>query len=74
MSETQVQQALDKLIKGRTVLTISHRLSTIHDADKIAVLDQGRVVEEGTYDELMLIHNGTFRELVSKQAFASTSL
>lgn len=73
VSETQVQKALDKLVKGRTVLTISHRLSTIHDADKIAVLDHGRVVEEGTYDELMLISNGAFRELVAKQAFASTS-
>ncbi|KAM8719981.1 hypothetical protein ACLKA7_006097 [Drosophila subpalustris] len=71
VSEQLVQSALDKLIEGRTVLTIAHRLSTIHGADKIAVLDAGRIIEQGNYDELMANPDGAFRELVSMQAFAS---
>ncbi|EDV91770.1 ATP-binding cassette sub-family B member 10, mitochondrial [Drosophila grimshawi] len=70
VSEQLVQTALDRLIKGRTVMTIAHRLSTIHKAHKIAVLQHGAIVEAGTYDELMQIPDGKFRELVSKQAFA----
>lgn len=69
VSEQLVQTALEKLIRGRTVITIAHRLSTIHQAHKIAVIDEGRIVEEGTFDELMGRSNGVFRELVSKQAF-----
>ncbi|KAH8396367.1 hypothetical protein KR222_009288, partial [Zaprionus bogoriensis] len=67
VSEQLVQDALERLIEGRTVMTISHRLSTIYQADKIAVLEKGRVVEEGKYDELMRIENGVFRELALKQ-------
>jgi ATP-binding cassette subfamily B protein/subfamily B ATP-binding cassette protein MsbA len=52
-SEQLVQEALARLSEGRTTLVIAHRLSTIRDADKIVVLDQGRVVEEGTHDSLM---------------------
>jgi ATP-binding cassette subfamily B protein len=52
-SERKVQQALAPLCKGRTTLVIAHRLSTIRDADLIVVLDQGRIVERGTHDELM---------------------
>lgn len=44
--------ALDNLSKGRTVVTIAHRLSTIRSADRILVLNHGRLVEQGTYDEL----------------------
>ncbi|XP_022227505.1 ATP-binding cassette sub-family B member 10, mitochondrial [Drosophila obscura] len=69
VSEQLVQNALDRLIKGRTVLTIAHRLSTIRNADNIAVLDGGRIVEQGTYDTLMRIEEGAFRELVASQAF-----
>ncbi|XP_030244972.1 ATP-binding cassette sub-family B member 10, mitochondrial [Drosophila navojoa] len=69
VSEQLVQTALEKLIRGRTVITIAHRLSTIHQAHKIAVIDEGRIVEEGTFHELMGRTNGVFRELVSKQAF-----
>lgn len=68
-----MQKALDKLVKGRTVLTISHRLSTIKDAHKIAVLDHGRIIEQGTFDELLHIENGAFRELVAKQNFPTTT-
>lgn len=66
-----MQTALEKLIRGRTVITIAHRLSTIHQAHKIAVIDDGRVVEEGTFGQLMNKSNGVFKELVSKQALGS---
>ena len=52
-SERVVQEALDRLLAGRTCLVIAHRLSTVRDADRILVLDQGRLVEEGTHDELL---------------------
>ncbi|KAH8336080.1 hypothetical protein KR074_009332 [Drosophila pseudoananassae] len=69
MSEQLVQNALDRLVQGRTVLTIAHRLSTIRNADQIAVLSDGRIVEQGNYTELMNIPEGVFRELVATQAF-----
>ncbi|MEM7311139.1 MAG: ABC transporter ATP-binding protein [Planctomycetota bacterium] len=52
-SEAEVQRALDRLMDGRTVLVIAHRLATIQSADRIAVLDAGRVVEVGSHDELL---------------------
>lgn len=52
-SEALVQQALDQLAKGRTTLVIAHRLSTVRHADKIVVMDQGQVVEQGTHDALL---------------------
>ena len=65
-SERQVQQALDVLMKGRSTLIIAHRLSTVRNADRIAVLDEGRVVESGTYDELM-DKKGAFYRLANGQ-------
>lgn len=52
-SEAAVQQALDRAMNGRTTLVIAHRLSTIAHADRIVVMDQGRVVEIGSHAELM---------------------
>ena len=52
-SEAEVAEALQRLSRGRTTLVIAHRLSTIRDADKIVVMDQGRVVDQGTHGELL---------------------
>ena len=65
-SERQVQQALDVLMQGRSTLIIAHRLSTVRNAHRIAVLDEGRVVETGTYDELMA-KQGAFYRLANGQ-------
>ena len=63
-TERLVQEALERLSEGRTTIAIAHRLSTVRDADQIVVLDRGRVVEVGTYDEL-LARGGRFAELVA---------
>lgn len=68
-SEKLVQEALDRLLKNRTAIVIAHRLSTIKDADRIVVLQQGRIEEIGTHEELMQ-HGGTYKHLYSIQ-FAS---
>jgi len=65
-SERVVQEALDNLLKGRTALMIAHRLSTIKNADKILVLDKGRIVEQGTHDELIQT-NGLYQKLAAMQ-------
>ena len=65
-SEHKVQQAIDRLMEGRTTLVIAHRLSTVRHADRIIVLDAGRVAETGTHDELMQ-NQGLYRKLVDMQ-------
>ena len=65
-SERLVIEALERLMKGRTVLTIAHRLSTIRDADKIIVLKEGVVAEQGTHEQLLAL-GGTYAELYSVQ-------
>jgi subfamily B ATP-binding cassette protein MsbA len=65
-SERLIQEALERLMKGRTSFVIAHRLSTIINADQIVVLDRGRIVEQGAHEEL-LIKNGLYAELCAKQ-------
>jgi subfamily B ATP-binding cassette protein MsbA len=71
-SELMVQEALDRLMEGRTSFIIAHRLSTIAHCDRIVVIDLGRIVEVGTHDELLRIENGLYRRLHSLQ-FADNS-
>lgn len=67
-SEKLVQDALNKLLVGRTSVVIAHRLSTIHNADKIIVVDHGRVAEQGTHTEL-LAKGGIYAKLIELQSF-----
>ena len=66
-NEAAIQQALDRLMRGRTTLIFAHRLSSVIDADRILVLDQGRVVEEGRHGALMA-RGGAYRRLMAEQA------
>jgi len=66
-SEAVVQKALDNLMKNRTVFVIAHRLSTVVNADKIVVLNEGRVVEEGTHETLLKVKNGAYAALYNAQ-------
>jgi len=66
VSEAQVRSALDALMRDRTTIVIAHRLSTVRDADRLAVLDRGRLVETGTHGEL-LARNGLYARLIRRQ-------
>ncbi len=66
-SEQLVQSALDNLMKGRTSLVIAHRLSTIRNADRIMVLEQGQIVEQGPHDELIARQDGVYKRLTEIQ-------
>jgi ABC-type multidrug transport system fused ATPase/permease subunit len=66
-SERLVQEALEKLMKGRTSLIIAHRLSTIRNADKIIVLNEGKIVEQGTHSELLANEKGLYKSLTELQ-------
>jgi ATP-binding cassette subfamily B protein len=69
-SEELVKRALEALMRGRTTLIIAHRLSTVKDADRVVVLDGGRIVEEGTHDDLMA-RAGLYRRLIERQFVAA---
>jgi ATP-binding cassette subfamily B protein len=66
-AEQQIQRALSMLCKGRTTIAIAHRLSTLKGADRIFVLDNGYIVEQGNHDELMKIEGGVYAKLVRIQ-------
>jgi ATP-binding cassette, subfamily B, bacterial len=70
-NESTIQQALERLQEGRTTLTIAHRLSSVINADRIIVLKEGHVVEEGTHPQL-LRKNGVYAELIATQREAET--
>lgn len=62
-SEARVQQAIEHALKGRTAIVIAHRLSTIINADKIIVMEAGRIIEQGSHAELLVITNGAYQRL-----------
>lgn len=66
-SEHLVQEALQRLMKGRTTLVIAHRLATIKDANQIFVLDHGQIVQSGTHEELSKIESGIYYQLLQRQ-------
>ncbi len=66
-TERNIQKALEKLTVGRTTLSIAHRISTLRDADKLVVIEDGTIVECGTHDELIRLKDGTYFKLVQIQ-------
>lgn len=66
-TERQVQEALQTLLRGRTSIVIAHRLSTVRGAQRILVLHHGRLIEEGSHEELVAVENGVYRTLYSLQ-------
>ena len=67
-NETKVQSALSRLLTGKTVLVIAHRMRTVEAADKIVVLADGKVAEEGSPDELLTKESGIFRHMTQLQS------
>ncbi|WP_318764587.1 ABC transporter ATP-binding protein [Agrobacterium fabrum] len=71
-SEVQIQQAMERLMDGRTTLVIAHRLSTVRALDRLLVFDKGRIVEEGDHQALIRLHDGIYRRLFERQALELT--
>ncbi|MDN7932229.1 ABC transporter ATP-binding protein [Burkholderia metallica] len=67
-SELLIQQAMERLMVGRTTLVVAHRLSTVRALDRLLVLDRGKVIEEGNHDALIRIDGGIYRRLFERQA------
>ncbi|HNC28812.1 MAG TPA: ABC transporter ATP-binding protein, partial [Cyclobacteriaceae bacterium] len=70
-SEVLVQQALEKLMEGRTTIVIAHRLSTIKKVDRIFVINEGRLAEMGSHAELTQVNNGIYSTLLKLQLHES---
>jgi ATP-binding cassette subfamily B protein len=62
-TERKIQEAMDRLVAGRTTFAIAHRLSTLHRATRLVVVKDGRIVEAGTHDELLAVPDGLYRRL-----------
>ena len=71
-SEVQIQQAMERLMVGRTTLVIAHRLSTVRALDRLLVFDKGRIVEEGDHADLISLKVGIYRRLFERQALELT--
>jgi ATP-binding cassette, subfamily B, bacterial len=71
-SEALIQQAIERLMVGRTTIVIAHRLSTVRALDRLLVLDKGRIVEEGSHDALIRVEAGLYRRLFERQALELT--
>ena len=67
-SEVLIQQAMERLMMGRTTLVVAHRLSTVRALDRLLVLDKGKVIEEGSHEALIRLENGLYRRLFERQA------
>lgn len=71
-SEVLIQQAMERLMIGRTTLVIAHRLSTVRALDRLLVFDRGEIIEEGDHDELIRLNGGIYRRLFERQALELT--
>lgn len=71
-SEVLIQNAMERLMVGRTTLVIAHRLSTVRALDRLLVFDRGRIIEEGTHQELIKLQGGIYRRLFERQALELT--
>ncbi|TIN52137.1 MAG: ATP-binding cassette domain-containing protein, partial [Mesorhizobium sp.] len=71
-SEVLIQKAMERLMVGRTTLVIAHRLSTVRALDRLLVFDRGRIIEEGSHDELIRLNGGIYRRLFERQALELT--
>jgi ATP-binding cassette subfamily B protein len=71
-SEVQIQQAMERLMIGRTTLVIAHRLSTVRALDRLLVFDKGKIVEEGDHNALIHLNGGIYRRLFERQALELT--
>ncbi len=73
-TERLIQEALDRVMKGRTTFAIAHRLSTLRNASKLIVLDKGKIVETGTHEELLAKEDGVYRKLCKIQTDLSSTM